>query len=72
MTFYNLFCFAKLYAVAMGLDRQSSLSNEEVDAACEALKSMADNCNNWNEEQKELYKMLVDFCKEQSERQRNG
>lgn len=72
MTYYNLFCFAKLYAVATGLDRQSSLSKAEVDAACEALKSMADNCNNLNQEQKEWYKMIIDFCKEESEKHNNG
>ena len=61
MTYYNLFCFAKLYAVATGLDKQSSLSKAEIDAASEALKAIADSCNNLTQEQKDWYKMLVDF-----------
>jgi len=72
MTYYNLLCFAKLYAVATGLDRQSLLSKTELDAACEVLKSMTDNCNNLTQEQKEWYKMIVDFCKEQTEKYNNG
>ena len=52
MTYYNLFCFAKLYAVATGLDKQSSLSKAEIDAASEALKAIADSCNNLTQEQK--------------------
>lgn len=68
MTYYNLFCFAKLYAVATGLDKQSSLSKAEIDAACEALKSMADSRNDLTQEQKVWYEMIVDFCKEQTER----
>ena len=59
MTYYNLFCFAKLYAVATGLDKQSSLSKAEIDAASEALKAIADSCNNLTQEQKDWYKMII-------------
>lgn len=38
----------------------------------EALKSMADSSNNLTHEQKELNKMIVDFCKEQTEKYNNG
>ena len=72
MTYYSLFCFAKLCAVATGLDRQSSLSKMELDTACEVLKSMTDNCDNLTQEQKEWYKIIVDFCKEQTEKYSNG
>lgn len=72
MTYYNLFCFAKLYAVATGLDKQSLLSKAEIDAASETLKSIADNRNDLTQEQKEWYKMIVDFCKEQTENHNNG
>lgn len=72
MTYYNLFCFAKLYAVVTGLDKQSLLTKAEIDAACEALKSMADSSNNLTQEQKEWYKLIVDFCKEQTEKYNNG
>ncbi len=72
MTLYNLFCFAKLSAVALGLDKQSLISKAEVDAAYEALKSMADSCNNLTQEQKEWYKIIADYCKEQTEKCSHG
>ncbi|MCM1302549.1 MAG: hypothetical protein NC305_10240 [Lachnospiraceae bacterium] len=54
---------AKIFAMAMG-DRKITVSGEERDAAFEALKTMAGHRNGWTEEQKEYYKMMVDFGKE--------
>jgi hypothetical protein len=56
-------CLAKVLARAMG-DRTITISNAEQDAASETLKRMAEQSNGWTEEQKEIYKILVDFVNE--------
>lgn len=61
--FGQIISLAKVFAMAMG-DRRITISSAERDAAFEALKTMADHRNGWTEEQKEYYKMMVDFEKE--------
>ena len=63
MNFYESICFSKLYAVAFGLTPIHSISKQEVDIAAECLKKMADNSIYWTQEQKDLYKLLVDYAK---------
>jgi hypothetical protein len=58
--FGKIISLAKVFAMAMG-DRTITISDEEQDAAFEGLKTMADNSNNWTKEEKEYYKMMVDF-----------
>ena len=45
---------------------------DEIDITIEILKKYADECNNWNEYQKEAYKLLADYAKEQIKRNING
>lgn len=61
--FSQFISLAKVFAMAMG-DRRITISSAERDAAFEALKTMADRSNRWTEEQKEYYKMMVDFGNE--------
>lgn len=61
MNFYEALCFAKLFERAIG--GQVSMSEIEKEVACESLKRMADQRNDWTEEQKNYYKMMVDFSK---------
>jgi hypothetical protein len=61
--FGKIISLAKVFAMAMG-DRTITISSEERDAAFEELKVRADHRNDWTEEQKEYYKMMVDFGNE--------
>jgi len=66
MNFDEMFCFARLFALAMGGSYPKKLSEREMDMACELLKKMADNSANWTLEQKEMYKLMVDYAKRQA------
>lgn len=66
VSFAEMLGFAKVYSAVCGLSSPASVSKYEKDLAAEALKKMADNRNDWTHEQKESYKCLVDFVKEQS------
>ncbi len=66
MNFYETICISKLYAVAFGFAPRQSINNTEIDVAAECLKKMADNNYTWTQEQKDQYKLLVDFAKEMS------
>lgn len=72
MTFGELVSFAKLFSIALGLDRTMTMSKAELESACETLKIMADERNDWNMWQKELYKAMVDSAKAQTEGHTNG
>lgn len=61
--FNQFISLAKVFALAMR-NKRITISSVERDAAFEALKTMADRSNGWTEEQKEYYKMMVDFEKE--------
>lgn len=61
--FGKIISLAKVFAMAMG-DRTITISSDERDAAFEELKVRADHRNDWTEEQKEYYKMMVDFGNE--------
>lgn len=65
--FNEFICLAKVFAMAMG-NRRLTISDAERDAAFETLKTMADHRNGWTEEQKEYYKMMVDFGNETAKR----
>lgn len=58
--FYNLLSIAKVFAAAMG-NSQITISQEERNAAFECLKELADQRNDWTQEQRDYYKMMVDF-----------
>ena len=61
--FSEFLCLAKVFAMAMG-DRRITISSAERDTAFESLKMMAEHRDDWTEEQKEWYKMMVDFGNE--------
>jgi hypothetical protein len=61
--FGKIISLAKVFAKVMS-NRTFTISSEEQDAAVEGLKVMADHRNGWTEEQKEYYKMMVDFGNE--------
>ena len=64
MDLNELMCFAKVYSVVMGLASPMSVSKREIDVAIEALKKNADNRWDWTQEQKDLYKLMLDFAKQ--------
>ncbi len=66
MDFYKMICFAKLYTEVIQGRGSVALSSEELNIACEVLKKMTDDRQDWTKEQKETYKAMVDFVKEQS------
>lgn len=72
MNFYDILSVAKLFAIATGNTNHITMNSAELEIASEALKKLADERNDWNEEQKEYYKILVDFAKEQAKGSKNG
>lgn len=65
MTMFDAMSLAKLYYSAM--TGKMLASDIEKEAACRALKQMAEQRWDWTNEQKEFYKLMVDFVKEQSQ-----
>ncbi len=65
MDFDELISVAKLFSSATQ-GKPISMSSKELDVACEALKKMADERQDWTQEQKELYKAMVDYAKDNS------
>lgn len=59
-TFGEFLSFAKVFAMAFG-NNQITITDAERESAFEFLKSMADQSNSWSQEDKEYYKMMVDF-----------
>ena len=53
MNFYDILSVAKLFAVATGNTKHITMSSAELEIASEALKKLADERDDWNEEQKE-------------------
>lgn len=64
MNFYEMICFAKVYNAVMGQMPLTSVTKQEAEVAIEVLKKMADNRNDWTQEEKECYKQIADFAKE--------
>ncbi len=70
MDFYKMICFAKLYTEVMHGRGDNALSSKELDVACEVLKEMTDERQDWTKKQKEEYKALVNYVKDNSKRSR--
>lgn len=66
MNFSDMISFVKLFYVTVGGSQNVSLTSGEMEIACGVLKHMAEQRNDWNEEQKELYKTMVDLVKEKT------
>ncbi|MBQ8329597.1 MAG: hypothetical protein IJX83_08270 [Lachnospiraceae bacterium] len=64
MTIYEHQCVMRLFSIAMGIMAPNTITKVEVDIACEALKNMADQRQDWTEQQRGMYKWLVDCAKE--------
>lgn len=58
--FYNVLSVAKVFAAAMG-NSQITISQEERNAAFKCLKDLADQRDDWTQEQRDYYKLMVDF-----------
>ncbi len=63
MNIYELMSVAKLFSQAMG--GQVTTSYAEQDMALRILKEMASYRQDWTEEEKEFYKLMVDYGREQ-------
>ena len=64
MNTYEQQCVMKLFFIAMGMMEQDKISYPEIDTACEVFKQLADKRCDWNEQQRMIYKWLVNFAKE--------
>ena len=61
---YDYIRASRLFSIAMGIMAPNTITKVEVDIACEALKNMADQRQDWTEQQRGMYKWLVDCAKE--------
>ncbi len=64
MNFSDMLSLAKLFTLATNSTATLTMSSEEIEVACEVLKKLADEKAIWSQEQKEYYKLLVDYAKE--------
>lgn len=64
MNFFEALCFVKFCDVAFGRIPHHEMSEAELEVAIEVLKKLADNRNDWTRQDKETYKVLIDFAKE--------
>lgn len=65
LTFDEAMLLAKAVAYALG-DRSVSFDNADKELAVSRLKKIADQRPDWNVQQKEQYKALLDICSELS------
>ena len=72
MTPYEELCVTRVYQAALGTIDRKTITKKEIDITVEVLKKHADDRNDWNDQQKEVYKLLADFTKEQIKRDING
>ena len=63
MNNYEMLCITKLFSLAMGYSSVRP-TKVELEVATEVIKKMVDNNHNLNQQQKEMYKCLVDVAKE--------
>lgn len=64
MSVYEQLCVTKLLFISMGAIAPNAITSFERDVACEAIKRMADQRQDWTPQQREFYKWLVDYAKE--------
>lgn len=67
MTFEEMIAFTKVYNVVMGIAHPATVSKYEIDLVCETMKKMVDNRRDWTHQQKEIYKLMVDYTKSRIE-----
>jgi hypothetical protein len=56
--------FSRVYNAALGISDRSTVSKQDVDITIEILKKMADQRNDWTQQDKDAYKLLADYAKE--------
>ena len=64
----QMISLAKVLNATMGTTYLQNVSMNDVDIASEILKNMADNSPYWTQEQKDTYKLMVDYTKERTKR----
>lgn len=72
MTPNEEYCVARVYNAALGIIDRKTITKREIDITIEILKKYADDRDGWTEDQKEAYKLLADYVKEQIKRNING
>ena len=65
MTPHEEYCVARVYNAALGIIDRKTITKHEIDTTIEILKKYADDQGNWTDDQKEAYKLLADYAKEQ-------
>ena len=71
MTHQEEYCVSRVYNAALGIIDRKTVTKHEIDITIEILKKHADDRDDWTQEQKEAYKLLADFVKEQIKRDFN-
>lgn len=64
MTQYEKNCITRVYHALLGLIDRNTITKEDIDITIEILKKCADERNDWNDQQKDAYKLLADYAKE--------
>ena len=72
MTPHEEYCVARVYNAALGIIDRKTITKHELDITIEILKKYADDQGNWTDDQKEVYKLLADYAKEQIKRDIDG
>lgn len=65
MTPHEEYCVARVYNAALGIIDRKTITKHELDITIEILKKYADDREDWTDDQKEAYKLLADYAKEQ-------
>ena len=64
MNLYEQSCLTKVVLAAIGIVDRRTVTRIELETTFKALESFADNNQDWNENQKDFYKILVNIVKE--------
>lgn len=65
MTPHEECCVARVYNAALGIIDRKTITKHELDITIEILKKYADDREDWTDDQKDAYKLLADYAKEQ-------
>lgn len=65
MTNQEEYYVSRVYNAALGIIDRKTVTKHEIDITIEILKKYADDREDWTDDQKEAYKLLADYTKEQ-------
>ena len=68
MNFLQFLALCNMFRALNNPNFRNQITRNDFDLACEALKNIADNTQNWTKDDKERYKALVDFVNEMAKR----